>query len=51
MALGFGVGVVSCLAPVLLSEIASVETRGTVTTMHQVMMMNIYILTLKYRNC
>jgi MFS family permease len=33
---GFGVGVVSCLAPVLLSEIATIETRGTVTTMHQV---------------
>lgn len=33
---GFGSGVVSCLCPVLLSEIASEESRGTITTMHQV---------------
>lgn len=35
---GFGVGVVSCLAPVLLSEIATKDTRGTITTMHQTML-------------
>ncbi len=33
---GFGVGIVSVVAPVLLSEISSDETRGTITTMHQV---------------
>jgi MFS family permease len=33
---GLGVGVISCVAPVLLSEIASNHNRGTITTMHQV---------------
>lgn len=34
---GVGVGVISCVAPVLLSEIASSLNRGTITTMHQVL--------------
>ena len=32
---GFGVGITSVVAPVLLSEIASPATRGSVTTLHQ----------------
>ncbi|CAM9313976.1 unnamed protein product, partial [Ectocarpus fasciculatus] len=32
---GLGVGIESVVVPVLLSEIASEETRGTITTMHQ----------------
>ena len=34
--IGLGVGVESVVVPVLLSEIASEETRGTITTLHQV---------------
>jgi hypothetical protein len=33
---GLGVGIISCVAPVLLSEIAASSNRGTITTMHQV---------------
>jgi MFS transporter, SP family, solute carrier family 2 (myo-inositol transporter), member 13 len=33
---GFGVGLESVVVPVLLSEIATAETRGTITTLHQV---------------
>ena len=33
---GFGVGIVSVLAPILLAEMASPENRGTITIMHQV---------------
>ena len=33
---GLGVGVTSVVAPILLSEIASDATRGTITTIHQV---------------
>ena len=33
---GIGVGVASGVPSVLLSEIASTETRGTITTLHQV---------------
>ena len=33
---GFGVGIVSVVAPILLSEIASDNTKGTITTLHQV---------------
>ena len=33
---GFGVGIESVVVPVLLSEIASPATRGTITTLHQV---------------
>lgn len=32
---GFGVGVESVVVPVLLSELAAAETRGTITTLHQ----------------
>mmetsp|Transcript_14699 Transcript_14699/g.20195 ORF Transcript_14699/g.20195 Transcript_14699/m.20195 type:complete len:528 (+) Transcript_14699:268-1851(+) len=32
---GVGVGVASVVPPVLLSEIATAETRGTITTLHQ----------------
>eukprot|EP00604_Paraphysomonas_vestita_P001944 CAMPEP_0174821704 /NCGR_PEP_ID=MMETSP1107-20130205/9207_1 /TAXON_ID=36770 /ORGANISM="Paraphysomonas vestita, Strain GFlagA" /LENGTH=521 /DNA_ID=CAMNT_0016039023 /DNA_START=23 /DNA_END=1588 /DNA_ORIENTATION=+ len=32
---GFGVGLESVVVPVLLSEIATAETRGTITTLHQ----------------
>lgn len=35
MLAGFGVGVESVVVPVLLSEIASASTRGTITTLHQ----------------
>mmetsp|Transcript_1782 Transcript_1782/g.2799 ORF Transcript_1782/g.2799 Transcript_1782/m.2799 type:complete len:518 (-) Transcript_1782:256-1809(-) len=34
---GFGVGLESVVVPVLLSEIATAETRGTITTLHQLM--------------
>ena len=33
---GFGLGITSVVAPVLLSEIATEATRGTITTIHQV---------------
>lgn len=33
---GFGVGIASGVPPVLLSELATDATRGTVTTLHQV---------------
>lgn len=32
---GFGVGLESVVVPVLLSEIATADTRGTITTLHQ----------------
>jgi MFS transporter, SP family, solute carrier family 2 (myo-inositol transporter), member 13 len=32
---GFGVGVESVVVPVLLSEMATAATRGTITTLHQ----------------
>eukprot|EP01038_Epipyxis_sp_PR26KG_P009278 gene9278-12500_t len=35
---GIGVGFASIVPPVLLSEIATAETRGTITTLHQVML-------------
>jgi MFS family permease len=35
--LGVGVGVESVIVPVLLSEIASPQTRGKITTLHQAM--------------
>eukprot|EP01039_Chlorochromonas_danica_P003073 gene3073-3356_t len=35
---GFGVGIASGVPPVLLSELATDATRGTVTTLHQVML-------------
>eukprot|EP01036_Dinobryon_divergens_P025085 gene25085-33600_t len=35
---GLGVGIACVVPPVLLSEIATAETRGTVTTLHQVML-------------
>ena len=34
---GLGVGIESVVVPVLLSEIASPDTRGTITTLHQLM--------------
>lgn len=44
---GFGSGVVSCLCPVLLSEIASEESRGIITTMHQVLLtLGIFIVSM-----
>ena len=33
--IGLGVGVASCVPPVLLSEIATPATRGIITTVHQ----------------
>jgi MFS family permease len=33
---GIGVGVISCVAPVLLNEIAANNQKGTITAMHQV---------------
>lgn len=35
---GLGVGVSSVVPPVLLSEIATSETRGTITTLHQLLL-------------
>jgi MFS family permease len=32
---GFGVGMESVVVPVLLSEMATADTRGTITTLHQ----------------
>jgi MFS family permease len=32
---GFGVGMESVIVPVLLSEMAAADTRGTITTLHQ----------------
>ena len=37
---GFGVGLESVVVPVLLSEIATADTRGTITTLHQVIRNN-----------
>jgi SP family myo-inositol transporter-like MFS transporter 13 len=37
---GLGVGVISCVAPVLLSEISATSIRGTITTMHQVFVLH-----------
>ena len=39
---GLGTGVTSVVAPILLSEIASESTRGTITTLHQVYILYIY---------
>lgn len=44
---GLGVGITSVCAPVLLSEMASQETRGAITTLHQV----ILLLLDSVRNC
>ena len=40
---GLGVGIACVVPPVLLSEIATAETRGTVTTLHQVRVSQFYI--------
>lgn len=36
MIVGFGVGIASTISPVLLSEIATDDNRGTITTLCQV---------------
>jgi MFS family permease len=44
---GLGVGVSSVVPPVLLSEIASASTRGTITTLHQLLLtLGIFVVSL-----
>eukprot|EP01031_Cornospumella_fuschlensis_P035214 gene35214-42654_t len=44
---GLGVGVSSVVPPVLLSEIATSETRGTITTLHQLLLtLGIFVVSL-----